>query len=91
MAGGWVFKYVFYFMERTHKLLHLYEFLYIEWSWTWGLPTIFIWIIIVFAGDFEYGGVSTFWGYVGTNTELLCVEFCNFVQCNMFVIVCCYC
>jgi hypothetical protein len=25
------------------------------------------------------------WGYIGTNGELICVEFCNFVQCHVFV------
>jgi hypothetical protein len=28
----------------------------------------------------EYGGGSNFWCYVGTNAELVCVEFYNFVQ-----------
>jgi hypothetical protein len=49
------------------------------------LSTSFILIIIFFDGVFEYGGDSKFWGYVGTNTELLWVEFCNFVQSHMFV------
>jgi hypothetical protein len=31
-------------------------------------------------GAFEYGGSFKFRGYVGTNAEPLCVEFCNFVN-----------
>jgi hypothetical protein len=34
---------------------------------------------------FEYGGGSKFCGYIGTNAELLCVEFFNFVQCDVFI------
>jgi hypothetical protein len=44
------------------------------------LPTSFIWIIIFFDGNFEYGGGSIFWGYAVTNAELLYAEFCNFMQ-----------
>jgi hypothetical protein len=33
----------------------------------------------------EYGSISKLQGYVGTNTELLCAEFCNLVQCYIFV------
>jgi hypothetical protein len=36
--------------------------------------------LFFFDGTFEYGGISKFGGYVGTNDELLCVEFCNFGQ-----------
>jgi hypothetical protein len=41
-------------------------------------------------GAFEYGGISKLSGYVGTNAELLCVEFCNFGQsytCNVFALL----
>jgi hypothetical protein len=40
---------------------------------------------IFFEGAFEYGGISKLWGYVGTTAELICVQFCNFVQCHIFV------
>jgi hypothetical protein len=56
--------------------------LYIEMAWTY--LQIFTWIIIFFDGAFEYGGISKFLGYVGTNAELLGVEFCNFGQCYIF-------
>jgi hypothetical protein len=36
IVGGWKLKFTFYFMEKTHELLHLekWSFLYIERSWT---------------------------------------------------------
>jgi hypothetical protein len=33
---------------------------------------------------FKYDDGAKFWG-VGINAEPLCVEFCNFVQCHVFV------
>jgi hypothetical protein len=39
----------------------------------------------IFDGVFEYGNDSKFWGYVETNAEQLCTEFCNFVQCHTFI------
>jgi Na+-translocating ferredoxin:NAD+ oxidoreductase RnfA subunit len=33
---------------------------------------------------FKYGDGVTFLGYVGTNTELLSVEFCNFMHSHNF-------
>jgi hypothetical protein len=33
----------------------------------------------------KYGNGVKFLGYFGTNTELLCIEFCNFMQCHIFV------
>jgi hypothetical protein len=45
----------------------------------------FIWIIILFEAVFKYGDGEKFWGYVGINTEPLSVEFCNFVQCHIFI------
>jgi hypothetical protein len=32
----------------------------------------------------DYDGAK-FWGYIVINAEPLCVEFCNFVQCHIFV------
>jgi hypothetical protein len=46
------------------------------------IPVNFIWIISFFSdGAFEYGGGSTFLGYVGTNAELLCVY--SVILCNV--------
>jgi hypothetical protein len=45
-----------------------------------------IWIIILFdAVSIKYGDGAKFWGYVVIKAEPLCVEFCNFVQCHIFV------
>jgi hypothetical protein len=49
------------------------------------IPISFIWIIILFDAVFKYGDGAKFWGYVVINAEQLCVEFCNFVQCHIFV------
>jgi hypothetical protein len=49
------------------------------------IPTSFIWIIIMFDTVFKYDDGEKFWGYVGINAEPLCIEFCNFVQCHIFV------
>jgi hypothetical protein len=49
------------------------------------IPISFIWIIILFDAVFKYGDGAKFWGYVRINAEVLCVEFCNFVQCHISV------
>jgi hypothetical protein len=49
------------------------------------IPISFIWIIILFDAVFKYGDGANFLGYDGINAEPLHVEFCNFVQCHMFV------
>jgi hypothetical protein len=71
-------------METAHESLYLDK-----WSFVWwkiiDIPTSFNGIIILFDRAFEYGSSSKFWGYVGTNTEHLCVEFCSFVQCHTLV------
>jgi hypothetical protein len=68
--------------SRCHELLSLKPM---------NIPTGFIWIIIFLNGAFEYGNISKIWGYVGTD-EVICVEFCNFVQCHIFVnYLSCYC
>jgi hypothetical protein len=51
-----------------------------------GIPTSFIWIIILFGAVFNRDYGTKFLGYVGINAEPLCVEFCNFVQCRIFVL-----
>jgi hypothetical protein len=84
MEGGWLFKFILYFIERTLEHFNLDIRSSVHWN-TMDIPTICICIIIFFDGDFDCGSGSTFWGYVGTNAELLCVEFYNFLQCDMFV------
>jgi hypothetical protein len=49
------------------------------------IPEMIIWIITLFGDTIEYGNGEMFWDYVGTNTEALCVEFCNYVRCHNFV------
>jgi hypothetical protein len=83
-AGSWMLKFTCYFMERTHETLHLDKLRFVHWN-VINIPTIFILTIIFFDLAFEYGSGSKFWGYVGTNDELLCVEFCNFEQCLTLV------
>jgi hypothetical protein len=74
---SWKLKSTFHFMERTHKLLHLDKWSFVHWKVV-VIPTRFIWIIILFDGAFEYGGISKVWGYPGIDAALLCLEFCNF-------------
>jgi hypothetical protein len=71
-------------MDRTHDPLHLAKWSFVHWKMM-DIHTSFIWIIIFFDGAFECGGDLTFWGYVGTNAEILFVEFCNFVPCHTFI------
>jgi hypothetical protein len=73
-------------MKRTHEQLHLRQIKFCAPK-DHGHARNFIWIITFFDEVFEYGGDSTFWGYVEENAELLCVEFCNFVQRHIFVII----
>jgi hypothetical protein len=40
---------------------------------------------IFFEGAFEHCSTTKFWGSVGTNAELICVEFYNFGQHHIFV------
>jgi hypothetical protein len=44
-----------------------------------------MWNVILFDKAFKYGDGAEFWGYVRTTSEPLCVEFCNFVQCRIFL------
>jgi hypothetical protein len=71
MADGWIWKVAFYFMEIIHEPLHLDK-----WGFVYRK-------IIFFEWAFGYGGGLKFWGYVGTNSELFCAEFWNFVQCHV--------
>jgi hypothetical protein len=52
------------------------------------VPTSFIWIIILFDGDFEYGGGSTLWGYV-TKT-LNCFVQNSVILCNVICLLAFY-
>jgi hypothetical protein len=45
----------------------------------------FYWSYFLFGKSFKYGEVVNFWGNVDTNSETLCVEFCNLVQCHIIV------
>jgi hypothetical protein len=40
---------------------------------------------LLFEEVFKYDDGAKFCGYVGINAEPFCVEFCNFVQCHIFV------
>jgi hypothetical protein len=44
------------------------------------IPTSWIGIIVLFDEASKYRDGAKFLGYVVTNTEPLCVEFCNSVQ-----------
>jgi hypothetical protein len=57
-----------------------------------GIATRFIESLFSLTELLQCGAGSKCWGYVGTNAELLCVGFCNFVQCHIFVsYLSCYC
>jgi hypothetical protein len=56
-----------YFMEATHKPLHLEKWSSVQWN-IMNVPTSFIWIIILFDKALEYGDYSKLWGCVGKNT-----------------------
>jgi hypothetical protein len=49
------------------------------------IPTSFICIIIFINEDFKYGNVSKFLDYIGANADLLCAQFCNFVQSHILL------
>jgi hypothetical protein len=42
--------------------------------------TSYVCIIILFDEAFKYDDGVKFCGYIGTNAEPLCIEFCNLVQ-----------
>jgi hypothetical protein len=76
MAGDWNLKFTFYFLQTTHEPLHSDKWSFVQ-STIMDIPTGFIWTIVFVGEAFEYCGGSKFWGYVGTNAEPLCIEFCN--------------
>jgi hypothetical protein len=45
--------------------------------------TSFIWLIL-FDEAFKYDDGAKSWGYVGTNTEPVHIEFCNFMWYHIF-------
>jgi hypothetical protein len=47
------------------------------------IPASFILFIILFDEVFKCDDFAKFWGYVETNGEPLCFEFCNFVECHI--------
>jgi hypothetical protein len=83
--GGWlkVKIYILFYGDNSWTIA-LQKWSLVQWKIT-DIPTSFIWIIIFFYRAFEHGDDVKFWGYVGINAEPLCVEFCNFVNCLIFV------
>jgi hypothetical protein len=71
-------------MDTVHEPLHLDKWSLVQWE-IMDLPTSLIWIVILFDEIFKQGDGAKYWAYVETNSEPLCVEFCNFVQCHTFV------
>jgi hypothetical protein len=67
-----------------YEPLHLDRWSLVLWKVA-DIPRSFIWIIILFYGAPKCGDSAKFWCYVRTNTEPLCVEFCNSLQCRIFV------
>jgi hypothetical protein len=66
MAVGWMFKYIFHFMEKAHEALHLVMWIFVHLK-TMHITTSFIWIIIFLNGAVKYGRILELWGYVATN------------------------
>jgi hypothetical protein len=77
-------NFTFCFMDRTQETLHVDKRSLAIWN-TMDIPASLIWISICFEEAFEDGKDAKWWGYVVTNAEPLCVEFCNFVQYQTFV------
>jgi hypothetical protein len=64
-------------MKTTHEPLYLDTLNLVQWK-IMGIPTSFIWIIILFDKSFEHDVGAKFWGCVGKDAAPLCVEFCIF-------------
>jgi hypothetical protein len=83
VEGGWNLIFIYCSMETDHEQLDL------KTTDVWHSKNHehkrFTWRIILFGGIFKYVDGAKFRGYVVTNAERLCVEFCNFVQCYIFV------
>jgi hypothetical protein len=52
--------------------LHLHKWGFLHWK-IMGIPTSFIWIIILFDEAFKYCDDAKFWSFVVAHAELLCV------------------
>jgi hypothetical protein len=72
MEGGRKFKFLFYFMETTHELLHLHKLCLIQQN-IMEISTRFIRIMVLFDEVFRGGDGAKFRDYVGTNAKPLCV------------------
>jgi hypothetical protein len=69
-------------MEKYYEPLYLHKRSLIQYM-VMDICTIFIWNIILFYEAFKNGDNAKYWGYVCTNPEPVCVEFCNFAQCYL--------
>jgi hypothetical protein len=58
-------------MKTINKLLHLDKRSLARLK-IMDIPTSFIWIVILSDEAFKYDDGEEFWGYVGTDSELLC-------------------
>jgi hypothetical protein len=67
------------FYGETHKPLHLDKWNLVQYRI---MDMSSIWITNFIDKAFIYGNSAKSWGYIGTNAEALCAEFCNFVQCH---------
>jgi hypothetical protein len=65
-----------------HTYNYTNEVWYSERSWAY---LHVLCVCVLFDETFEYGDGVKCWGYVGTNVGPLCVAFCNFIQCHIFV------
>jgi hypothetical protein len=83
MAGGLSLKLTFCFRAKTHEPLHFDAVLYNERSWRY-LQVLFESFSLT-----EILNMAVFRNceVMLTNTELLRVEFCNFVLCHVFVLL----
>jgi hypothetical protein len=66
-------------MKITHKTLYLHKWNFVQ-EMIMNMLKTFISIYALFDEAFKNGDGSKFWGYFGTDTELICVECFNFVQ-----------
>jgi hypothetical protein len=77
-------------METTHEALHVDKRRFVQ-SKLMNVPTNSF-VIIFSDRTLEYVDGWKFLGYVGTNAEPPCIEFCNFVHFRTFVnYLSCYC
>jgi hypothetical protein len=82
VEGGWKLKFIFCFMETTHKPLHIFlvKVWYNKISWTYRqvlFESLFVWQAV------KYGDNEKFWAFAGTEVAPSCEEFWN-VQFHIF-------